>query len=117
MSDPTLKLIVLKTDQIESVRAFYAQLGFQFQQEQHGKGPVHYSAKLGEGILEVYPLPSNGSVDRAMRLGFGVTNVAMILETLDDLGEVVSREKQTPWGLRAVVRDPDGRTVELYQAT
>lgn len=29
--------------------------------------------------------------------------------------EVASKPKATPWGVRAVVRDPDGRTVELCE--
>ena len=29
---------------------------------------------------------------------------------------VRSKPEQTEWGLRAVIRDPDGRTVELYDS-
>lgn len=116
MNDPSLKLIVLKTNDVESLRAFYTRLGFRFVEEQHGKGPLHFSAPLGDGILEIYPLPDGKQPDTT-RLGFAVSDVVSIVASLIETEVVVSKPKQTEWGLRAVVRDPDGRTVELYEAT
>lgn len=51
---PNLQLLVLKTTRLDAVRDFYSEIGFEFVEEQHGKGPVHFSAPLGAGILEVY---------------------------------------------------------------
>lgn len=99
--------------QSETLRGFYTKLGFQFVEEQHGKGPLHYSAALGDGILEIYPLSVGSETDSSTRLGFAVADFAAVIENLGDLFEVHG-SKQTPWGLRAVVKDPDGRTVELY---
>ena len=113
LPDPTLKLIVLKTAQVESLRDFYARIGFRFVEEQHGKGPVHFSTSLGDGVLEIYPLPVGAVGDSTTRVGFGVADLASVLE---ELGAECD-PKQTNWGLRAVVRDPDGRSVELYEAT
>ena len=110
MNCPQLKLIVLKTDDVESLRRFYAALGFQFVQEQHGNGPLHYSAVIGDGILEIYPLPAGTAADSSTRLGFSVQDIASVLKTLGESAV----PKQTDWGLRAVVKDPDGRAVELY---
>ncbi len=114
-NSPSLKLLVLKTDAVERLRDFYARLGFEFIEEQHSNGPRHWSAPVGDGILEVYPLPEDGSVDATTRLGFGVSDVKEVVESVRQLAEVVSEPKQTQWGLRAVVRDPDGRAVELYE--
>jgi hypothetical protein len=37
------------------------------------------------------------------------------IESLPGQGiQVVTEPRMTPWGYRAVVRDPDGRAVELY---
>ena len=113
MPDPSLKLVVLKTPQLKPVQEFYTRLGFQFVEEQHGKGPVHFSAPLGDGILEIYPLPEGTAVDSSTRLGFGVADLPAVIEELGDLAEVRG-PKMTPWGLRAAVKDPDGRSVELY---
>ena len=95
------------------MRGFYTQLGFQFVQEQHGTGPVHHSAPLGDGILEIYPLSDGVEADQTTRLGFAVSDLESIVECLDE-AHVRSKPKHTEWGLRAVLRDPDGRTVELY---
>lgn len=110
---PQLKLLVLKTLQAETLRDFYTRLGFSFVEEQHGNGPVHYSAPLGDGILEIYPLTEGTAADSATRIGFAVAHLADVIEEIGDLSEVRG-PKQTPWGLRAVVKDPDGRSVELY---
>lgn len=116
MPQPTLKLLVIKSAQVESACNFYAQLGFCFTEEQHGNGPTHYSAPLGDGIFEIYPLPDNSVADTTTRLGFSVNGVETVVEFVSELGTVVAKPKETPWGLRAVVRDPDGRSVELYES-
>ncbi len=117
MIEPQLALIVLKTKQMALVRDFYSRLGFEFIEEQHGSGPIHFSAPLGHGILEIYPLPKGKETDSTMRLGFAVSDVESIVASLDDIAEIVERPKQTEWGLRAVVRDPDGRVVEVSEVS
>ena len=91
-------------------------LGMTFQQEQHGSGPVHWAADLDGIVLEIYPAKSGDEVDAATRLGFTVDNAVSVLEALRLSNvEIVSELKQTRWGFRAVVRDSDGRSVELVQ--
>jgi lactoylglutathione lyase len=117
MGNVTLSLVVLKTRQIDALRSFYGSLGIEMAQEQHGKGPVHFAGQVGDVVLEVYPLPEDGPpADGTTRLGFGVARLAEVVQALQVLGAPVVTEPQaTPWGFRAVVRDPDGRAVELYQ--
>jgi predicted enzyme related to lactoylglutathione lyase len=113
-STPALNLLVIRSQEPARTVRFYELLGLRFQEEQHGKGPVHWAAELDGLVMEIYPAESG--VDRAPRLGFEVGNVEPILASLQDQGaEVVSDLKQTQWGLRAVVKDPDGRSVELVQ--
>ena len=115
MSDSlSIKLLVLKTDALKRLREFYTCLGFEFVEERHGNGPRHWSASAGDAVLEIYPLPGGGTVDVTTRVGFGINDVEDVVESVRQLTEVVSEPKQTQWGLRAVVRDPDGRAVELY---
>ena len=111
----SLNLLVLKSSQMEVVRDFYRLLGFDFVEEQHGKGPVHYAAPLGAGVLEIYPLPDGKSTDTTTRIGFNVSDINSVVEAVASVGEVASKPKATQWGVRAVVRDPDGRTVELCE--
>ncbi|MCA9051631.1 MAG: bleomycin resistance protein, partial [Planctomycetaceae bacterium] len=84
--------------------------------EQHGKGPIHWAAELDALVMEVYPAQSPDEVDGSTRLGFTFGDVESLLATLrDHKAEIVNDLKQTKWGLRAVVEDPDGRSVELVQ--
>lgn len=115
-NESSLTLLVLKTRQIENLLTFYRTLGIELVEEQHGKGPLHYAGRLGETVFELYPVTDNDSVDAAIRLGFGVPKLVEMIEVLRSGGTlVVSEPKKTEWGTRAVVRDPDGRAVELYQ--
>jgi lactoylglutathione lyase len=117
MAEVSLTLLVLKTRQVEQLRLFYQTLGIDFAEEQHGQGPVHYSGRLDGVIIEIYPLPDDGSpVDASTRLGFAVKNMAEVVQKLQAIGaKIVTPPRETAWGLQAVVRDPDGRSVELTQ--
>lgn len=117
MADASLSLLVLKTRRPEKLREFYASLGIDLAEERHGTGPVHYAGRVGDAVLEIYPLPDDTTpADATTRLGFVVDGVAEVVEALRAVGTRVDGEpRATKWGLRAVVRDPDGRAVELTQ--
>ena len=107
-----LNLLVLRTPKLEEMRSFYSTLGARFQSERHGNGPEHYAATLGDDlVLELYPTVDGAMPDTGLRLGIKVENID---ETLHSLGQNAA-PRQTQWGLRALVHDPDGRTVELLQ--
>lgn len=118
MPEPTLNLLVLKTHQPELLRAFYSVLGLSFAEEKHGNGPLHYAARLGSLVLELYPLSSRAApADTGTRLGFTVADLAGVVGVLAArgamfVGEPVPNEPAGP----VVVCDPDGRKVELVQA-
>ena len=117
MADVSLTLLVLKTRQVEQMRRFYQTIGIDFGEEQHGTGPVHFAGRIGNVVIEIYPLSEEGTpADSSTRLGFGVENVAEIVQALHGNGtKIVTPARETAWGLQAVVRDPDGRAVELTQ--
>lgn len=117
MADVSLTLLVLKSRQVEHLRRFYQAVGIALVEEQHGKGPVHFAGKAGDVVIEVYPLPDDGSpVDSSTRLGFEVDNAAAVVEALEAVGaRIVTPLKDTAGGQQAVVRDPDGRAVALTQ--
>lgn len=95
---------------------FYELLGIHFQREQHGSGPVHWASDLDGLVLEVYPAKTEGETDGTTRLGFEVEDAAVVLNNLRSSGvKVISDLQESKWGLRAEVRDPDGRSVELVQ--
>ena len=117
MNAVKLNLLVLKTHQLDRLRAFYGVMGIAFVEEKHGEGPLHLAARVGDVVVELYPLPADaGPADATTRLGFSVFDLDAVMRSLEALqAVVVSRPKMTPWGRRAVVRDPDGRAVELVQ--
>ena len=110
-----LNLVVIATQDLEAARDFYRLIGLSFVAEQHGNGPRHYAATSGTTVFELYP----GSDKRAanpLRIGFQVRAVDRTVETLQRAGaKIVSLPKDSPWGRRAVVEDPEGNRVELAQ--
>lgn len=112
---PTLSLIVIRVSDIDRAAEAYAAFGIVFQQEQHGKGPIHYSSLLGQTIFELYPSTEVSPVT-SCRLGFSVRSVNEVLVKWHEVGgRVISDPKETPWGFRAIVADADGHKIELTE--
>lgn len=64
----------------------------------------------------LYPT-RNGPTTSALRLGFSVSSASEAVAAMVANGSsVTSGPKQGPWGVRAVVTDPDGHKVELVEA-
>jgi len=105
-----LNLLVLRCKDIEKTKEFYEKLSLSFVKEQHGEGSVHYSTKIGDLVLELYPL-GESNVD-SNRLGFSVNNSKAILED----GEIELVSQYTFDGqIHYVVVDSDGRRVEIVE--
>ena len=112
---PRLKLIVIRTMKLDQLVEFYGCMGIQFKKEQHQSGPLHFATDLDGLVFELYPAKTPEDVDRKTRLGFGVPDLQGAMNLLRKHNATIAEEiKESPWGLRAVVRDPDGRAVELY---
>ena len=61
-----------------------------------------------------YPQPDGPAETAGTRIGFEVDDVVEMVKRLTAAGGVlISPPKMSPWGLRAVVADPDGHRVEL----
>lgn len=112
-----LNLLVLKTHHPDRLKDFYSALGISFAEERHGDGLKHYAGRIADLVLELFPLPEGGSpADAATRLGFVVSDVDTAVRSLEATGGTVAvRPRRSEWGYRAVVRDPDGRAVELCE--
>jgi lactoylglutathione lyase len=114
----TLNLVVLRSPDIARAAAFYSRLGLQFAKHRHGNGVEHYAAELPGGVFELYPLAPEGPSTLGTRIGFRVPSVDAALAALSDYpGAVVTPARDSEWGRRAVVADPDGHRVELVQGT
>ena len=105
-----LNLLVLRCRDIEKTKIFYEKFSLSFVKEQHGEGSVHYATKIGDLVLELYPL-GDSNVDNN-RLGFTVNSSKQILE--DEEIELVS-QYSFDGQIYYVIVDPDGRKVEIVE--
>jgi catechol 2,3-dioxygenase-like lactoylglutathione lyase family enzyme len=107
----SLNLLVLRCGNIERSKAFYELFGMAFAKHQHGNGPVHYASDDESGMFELYPL-EGASADQT---GLGFTSGDLEgLHMLMRRNQFAPREiRDTELGRMFVVRDPDGRRVEV----
>ena len=116
MADLALNLIVLRSSDIERAVAFYTRLGLKFQKHRHGNGPEHFAAELQGGVFELYSMVPEGASTLGTRIGFKVPSIDTIIAALGDYpSAVLSPPKDSEWGRRTVLADPDGHRVELLQ--
>jgi lactoylglutathione lyase len=115
--NPSLNLVVLRSSNIDRAKSFYSKLGMQFSKHKHGSGPEHYSAELAGTVFELYPQTADGPPSLGARIGFIVPSVDEALKALSEYpGAIISEAKDSEWGRRAVVVDPDGHRIELLQS-
>lgn len=111
---PSIKLLVLRAADRERTTNFYSRLGFEFVDEQHSRGPIHSAAAIDGFVIEIYP--TTDPPDQQTRVGFELNDVNSVIAAIELAGGlIVVRPSPSPWGTRAVVLDPDGRSVELYE--
>jgi predicted enzyme related to lactoylglutathione lyase len=112
-----IRLIVLRTSDTKRLADFYSLFGLTFDYHKHGNSPLHYSASIGQTVLEIYPLTkSQSEADKNLRLGFGIDNFDKTVLTLKELQVSFSLEPtQTEFGFMAIISDPDERKIELYK--
>ena len=114
-----IALLVIKTNQLERQKTFYEKFDLVFQKEKHGNGPEHFSSMIENQkiVLEIYPLPKNKTLpDTTTRLGFRVNDLE---KTIDEIlkigGKIKSEIRETEFEKLAVIKDFDGRSIEVYQ--
>ena len=111
-----LNLLVLRVTDIEISKKFYNLLGVEFEEHQHGKGLRHFAAELGGVTFELYPCTEEYPLSSSTRIGFRVNDMKKVLKQLHVNGiEPLLEPKQTEWGIRTVIEDPDKHRVELVQ--
>ena len=116
MADVQINLVVIRAADVGRSARFYRLLGLDFTQHRHGKGPEHYASESGPVVFEIYPRQSDAGSSLGLRIGFQVASVDETVTALQGAGAaIVSPPKDSPWGRRAVVDDPDGHRVELTQ--
>ncbi|WP_020536050.1 VOC family protein [Lewinella cohaerens] len=112
-----INLIVIRSDKPKELSAFYEQIGMVFEYHQHEKGPWHFSAEIEGTVFEIYTLMKNQKTsDSSLRLGFTIENLE---ETISNLKknkvEILREPKDSQWGYFAIIKDLDGRKIELKE--
>jgi len=113
---PRLNLIAIRSSHPELSVQFYELLGLTFEKECHGKGPEHYSSQNGSYVFEIYPSGVTQQAENVVRIGFCIENLNELSNTLKQSGVVfLAPPKDSPWGRRMVVLDPDKNRVEIIE--
>lgn len=112
-----VNLIVIRTSNPKELAGFYNQIGIDFKYHRHGKGSWHYSTEIGKLVFEIYPLmKKQESADKTLRLGFEVEDLDKLVETLKSAKvEIINEPKKSEFGYFAVIKDLDGRKIELKE--
>ena len=116
-----LNLIVIRTADMPRLVNFYKILGLEFDYHKHEKGVYHYATKIGDTTFEIYPLLKNQTeADISTRIGFEIGNfeekIGLLSEFVIELiDEVTPSHPVNSPILRAILRDTDGRKVEIYK--
>lgn len=112
-----IRLLVLRTGDIKRLADFYSLFGLTFDYHKHGNSPFHYSATIGQTVLEIYPLTkSQTEADKNLRLGFSIDNFDQTILALKELQiPFLLEPTQTDFGFMAIISDPDERKIEIYK--
>jgi len=108
--------ILLCTEKMDLVAAFYRALKVELVPEKHGNGPDHFSFK-GEISMEIYPPRQPPETTIVLRIDVDDIHDAMqSLRTIFGGSDFVVNDVETlSSGQKSIVKDPDGRIVELFQ--
>ena len=115
MNTPRVNLLVLRAADIERSASFYRIVGFDFLKHAHGSGPQHYACDASGFVFELYPATAEHDISSSVRIGFAVADVDDVASRLSSFtgARLVTAPKDSEWGRRAVVADPDGHRIEL----
>ena len=110
-------LFCSKTSNPEKLAAFYQKIGLSFCFHQHGNGPFHYASEQDGFVFEIYPLLKNQlEADNSIRLGFEIKNLDQTILILEKENTPILKQPYfSPWGYTAIVKDLDGRKIELVE--
>lgn len=117
----TLASLVLFASDVDAAARFYRALGVPLVDEDHGEGPVHFAAELGDVHFALYPAAGLGRAPdrRSAGSSFAGVYVGSLNEALQAVtalrAPVLTGHEVMPWGCRFVAEDPDARPVEVNQ--
>lgn len=107
-----LAAVVFTCKDLDKSVKFYRALGVDVRESKHG-GTVHFTCALVGVHFALYPGTDVGP-QSGCQLGLMITNLEGSLVATKALGAtMLAPPTQKPWGITAMVEDPDGRKIEL----
>ena len=115
-----LGALILFTARIEDVVCFYRAIGIPLESEQHEAGPIHFACEFGRTHFAVFEAGDGRAPEfrsgGSCFAGFAVASIEKAISAARVIGaEIIQEPESYPWGVRALVQDPDGRVVELFE--
>ncbi len=109
----SIYLIVYYVRNMAACRDFYGKLGMTLEEGRHGDGPVHYAAKIGPTVFELYPAPD--ARETRTRLGLDFSGSGLISQAQEAfIRDCTSSVMDLGNGKQyAVVRDPNDNDIEI----
>lgn len=119
---PKIVTVTLESAAPEDLVKFYEALGFPFYrttQDPELAKPLRdceYTSDEGEISIEIVRVDGNDQSPASAGLVVEVEDLPGSIESIPaNLLQVVEQPHTVPWGSRCVLKDPDGRLVELSQ--
>jgi hypothetical protein len=113
--------LIVGSSQPEQVVDFYRGLGLPLTEEDHGDGIIHCACELDGIHFAVFRADGDGTAPGyheagSTCVGFAVRSVSdTVTASRSAEARVVQETTATPWGLRAIICDPDGRPAEVFE--
>ncbi len=113
---PRIGLLVIRSDDMERLAAFYEALGFRFVRHSHPPCGEHFAATDSSCVFEIYQRKADQQATAGLFFGLNVSSVDEAIESaVTSGGSVVRFPEDTQWGRSAIIRDPDGHRVMLME--
>lgn len=123
MSDrlPRLGALVFFTSRLDACVGFYRMAGIPLVEERHDDEELHFACDLDGVHVAFFDATNDGSPAELGTAGccfpgLAVSSVSEVVGRAESFGATVLQPPtEYPWGLRAVLSDPAGRPVEVFE--
>ena len=114
---PSIGLLVVRSDDMDRLAAFYTALGFTFEKHSHPPCGKHYATSGTDCVFEIYKRKSDQPKRTEMFFGLNVSNVDDAVEAaVGHGGTIIRSAEDSEWGRSAIIRDLDGHRVMLSES-
>lgn len=113
-----LSSIIMATAQLTQVLDFYKCLGVKFAEKKISLGTTYFWSQSNSVQFAFLEKKELRSLDQPqIHLSFAVSNVSLVLKELEKQNVICVLDPMEQNGqIRAIILDPDGRSVELCQS-